>query len=65
MKPLLAIDGLDSQMGVEVTLELELALGTDIDLGTNLLIEDSGTIPRARKVKDVVSAILSALGRSS
>jgi hypothetical protein len=65
MKPLLAIADLDSQMGVEVTLELELALGVAIDLGTNLLIEDSGATPRARKVKETVSAILSTLGGSS
>jgi|SRR5581483_4313138 len=65
MKPLMAIDGLDSQMGVEVTLEIELALDPEIDLGTNLLLEDSGATPRARKVKEVIGAILSILSRSS
>jgi hypothetical protein len=45
MKPLSAIADLDSQMGVEVTLELELALGDEVNLGTNLLVEDSEAPP--------------------
>lgn len=65
MKPLLAITDLDSQMGVEVTLDIELQLGVDVDLGINVLIDSEGARPKARTVRETVAYIRRILAKSS
>jgi hypothetical protein len=55
-KPLKDYEGFDSQCGLEVTVELETALGT-VDLGNNVFIKGTGKGARARNVSEIVANI--------
>jgi acyl carrier protein len=67
-RPVKDYDGLDSQCGLEVTVELEEALGVN-DLGNNIFIKGTGRAARARCLSEVVANILAKMkarkGRTS
>jgi hypothetical protein len=59
-EPLKDYDGFDSHCGLEVTVELEVALRT-IDLGNNVFIEGAGNSARARNVSEIVANIVAKM----
>jgi hypothetical protein len=61
MKLLNEIDGFDSPMGVDVTVDLELQLG--IELPHNIFVKTVNGRPRARTLHEVVDILCRMLAR--
>ena len=61
MKLLKDIEGFDSPMGVDVTVDLELQLG--IDLPHNIFVKEVNGVPRARTLNEIVDILRGKLVR--
>jgi hypothetical protein len=61
LRPILDVEGFDSQCGIEVTVELETILGI-ADLTNNIFIKVVNKRARARTFDEVVDAILCCMG---
>jgi hypothetical protein len=59
-RPVKDYDGLDSQCGLEVTVELEEMLGVG-DLGNNIFVKGTGKVARARSICEIVSNIFATM----
>jgi hypothetical protein len=62
-KPLKDYEGFDSQCGLEVTVELEVALGVD-DFGNNVFVKGAGKSPQARSLSEIVGSIVAVMTRT-
>jgi len=61
LRPILDIEGFDSQCGIEVTVDLETILGI-ADLTNNIFIKVVNKRARARSFDEIVEAILRCMG---